>query len=185
MLNALVKFLRNLRKTIITVLVVALVTLIGSAAISIWFESVGGVHIPSVGTLRIIGVEAYGGDLKKEADGYYLDWGRVDTGSSINRSFYLQSRIDNLTKLDFAAGNWTFLRTDNVNVTEDVLGNLTIPLENFMNVTWDNDNKPVPPRGEVKVTLTLRVSGDYPFVDVLYAHHVTSFNFDVDIRPKE
>lgn len=168
---------------VILVLAVVVATLIISATVSVFLERLGGVHIPSIGTLRIIGLEAFGGDLKTGDNGDYLDWGTVPTGGPANRSFSIRSKISVETTLDFVTGNWTFFEFDQVNVTERVLNNINGTLESYMNVTWDADGKLIEPGGSINVTLTMHVSDEYYFVNALFSNEVQGFSFDINIEP--
>jgi hypothetical protein len=56
------------------------------------------------------------------------------------------------------------------------------PIENQLSLTWDyNNNTLLYPNDEIYVTLTLKISSDYGFVNYLINNDVERFGFDMII----
>jgi hypothetical protein len=157
------------------VFVVAAITIILSAAISIWISRYHNWYVSSIGTIRITGVKAYEGDLKVQDGKSYIDWGTVYPGTSIDRSFYIQSESNHAVTLELEVENLTFQDSEGKNITA--------PTNSYMNLTWNYTNTSINPGQVIYVTLNLSVSPDVDFVDYLVANNVTAFGFDVHIFP--
>jgi hypothetical protein len=174
----LIKFPRPTKKTLLLILVVAAITLLFSALISMWLSKFDNLHIPSVGTLRTIGVEAYGGNITIDEQGnQYINWSSIYTGAAENRSFYLRSKSNVKTILNLTTANWTFYDTEN----KIVIGFNA----SYLNLGWDYNNTLISYPEEIYVTLTLKVSVDSSFINALITNKVEKFSFDIIISAKE
>jgi len=172
-----IKFLDRSKKTIFLILVVAAITLVLSATISIWLSRINHLYIASVGNIKTLGVEAYDGDIIGSGDERYIDWGTVYPGTLTNRSFYIWSKSNIKTTLNLDTStdalNWTFLDSAGKNVTGS---DNDIP-----DLDWDYNDIPVSPNETIYVTLTLNVSDSVSFIEYLLANDVTGFSFDICI----
>ncbi|MDH5483409.1 MAG: hypothetical protein OEY22_11135 [Candidatus Bathyarchaeota archaeon] len=159
------------------ILIVAVATIAVSTAIAMWLSRFDNLHIPSLGTLRTTGVEAYGGDINLTQDGeQYIDWGTIYTGMLVNRSFYIRSKTNVETTLNFTIANLTFLDSNGENVTE------YLPIEMPLIPDWNCTDTPISPDQEICVNFTLQASIDTSFINYLLVYEVTGFSFDMIIR---
>jgi len=172
--------MRRFWRTIVLIIFVSLATLLLSAAVSIWLSSYHNLHLPSVGTIRVIGVEAFEGDLKVAYDGsQILDWGTVYPGTIANRSFYIRSKSNEQITLQLILSNLTFQNSGGANVMEP------LPIEKPLDLTWNYTGTPLKPGEQICVVLTLKVSGDLAFVNYIINNDVKQFFFVIAIKPLE
>ncbi len=162
------------------IIFVSLATLLLSAAISIWLSSFHNLHLPSVGTIRVIGVEASGGDLTDAQDGsQILDWGTVHPGTIANRSLYIRSKSNEPITLQLMLSNLTFQNSEGADVTR------FLPLENPLYLTWNYTGAQLRPGEQICVVLTLKVSEDLEFINYVINNDVKEFFFVITIKPQE
>jgi hypothetical protein len=148
--------------------------------LSIWLSNFHNLHIPSLGTIRVIGVEAYGGNITVQDGKQIIDWGTVYPGTRVNRSLYINNSISNTqVTLSLLLSNLTFFNSGGENVT----GNLPSSIGNPMMLTWNYSDIPLNPREEVYLILTLEVSSDSSFLDYLVTYDVKEFSFEIAIKP--
>ena len=159
------------------IIIVSAATLLLSTTVSMWLSRFHNLHLPSLGTIRVIGVEAYGGNITTTPDEkQIIDWGTVYPGTFTNRSVFVKS-ISNLpVTLNLTISNIVFQNSTVQNIVENP------PIENPLNLTWDYNNALLYPNDEIYVTLTLKVSSDYSFVNYLINNNVEKFGFDITIR---
>jgi len=175
--NSFTKFPHLSKKTVLLIIVVAAITLALSTAISLFLSRINNLHIPSLGTIHTVGVEAYGGNITVDENGQHVDWGKVYPGTLTNLSFYLRSKSNIEIILNLTAANWTFLDSQGQNVTG--------PTKSYMNLTWNYNDTPIGPREEIYATLTLNVSDNISFINYIIDNKVEEFMFDIHIHPKE
>jgi len=173
-------FIRRFGKTLLLIIAVSLATLILSVTISIWLSSFHNLHLPSLGTIRVLGVEAFGGNINTTQDGkQFIDWGTVYPGSTINRSFYIKSKSNEPITLQLILSNLTFQNSEGNNVTE------ALPVENPFSLTWNYTGSPLNPQEQNFVVLTLEVSSDTTFINFIINNDVKQFYFEITIKPVE
>lgn len=176
-MNRLLKIPHISTKTLLLVAVVVAVTLALSMGISVLLNRYHNLHVPSIGTIYALGVEAYGGDITYKNDTQCIDWGTVYIGTSTNRSVYIRSRSNIPTTLSLAIANLTF---------EDAQGNPAEPPNgDYVQLTWNYDNSTVTPNQEIHVTLTLSISYDSNFINYLITNQISNFSFDIRIYPPQ
>jgi hypothetical protein len=161
------KFPHPSKKTVLLILVVVAVTLLLSAAISMWLTKVNHLKIPSVGNVITLGVEACW-DENCENKTEQVNWGTIWPGSSKNVTFYLRSKSNVDARLNLNTTGWS---PPNVS--------------NYMNLSWNYNGTPINPHQVVQVTLTLSASPSYSFIDYLVTNNVKEFSFDIIIYPPE
>ncbi|MEM3704061.1 MAG: hypothetical protein QXX79_06575 [Candidatus Bathyarchaeia archaeon] len=145
--------------------------------ISIWLSSFYNIRFPSLGTIRVIGVDAYGGDINIAQDGARnLNWGIVYPGSPVTRSFYVKSKSNIPVTLNLSISDVTFKNSKGENVTK------IPPLEKPLSLTWNYDGRQLSPNEEIYVTLTLKVSSDVGFLEYVITNDVQEFYFDIIIK---
>ncbi|MEM3623331.1 MAG: hypothetical protein QXR76_06145 [Candidatus Bathyarchaeia archaeon] len=158
------------------IIIVSAATLLFSTMFSMWLSRFHNLHLPSLGTIRVIGVEAYGGNITTAQDEKIIDWGTVYPGTFTNRSVYIKS-ISNLpVTLNLTISNIVFQNSTGQNVAENP------PIENPLSLTWDYNNTLLYPNDEIYVTLTLIMSSDYSFVNYLINNGVEKFGFGITIK---
>jgi hypothetical protein len=174
-----VQFIRRFWKTLLLIIAVSLSTLILSATISIWLSSSHNLHLPSLGAIRVRGVEAFGGNISTAQDGtQFIDWGTVYPGSLTNRSFYIKSVSNEPITLQWPLiSNLTFQNSEGNNVTE------ALPVENPLSLTWNYSGLPLNPKEQIFVVLTLEISSDPRFINFIINNDVKQFYFDITIKP--
>jgi len=174
------------KETILLVLVVALLTIIITTSISLLLEKYDNTRIPSLGTIRTIGVEAYGGSLIQLSNGdKTLDWGTIYPGTLTKRSFYLKSQSTVPIILQLSTSNWTLLDVDGENTTDFLKPPDYIPLNESLRITWNYNGTPLSPNEEIYVTLTLNATDSIEFVDYLIDYQIREFSFDIIIVGNE
>jgi hypothetical protein len=173
-----VQFIRRFGKTLLLITAVSLATLILSAAISIWLSNSKNLHLPSLGTIQVMGVEAFGGDINATQDGkQFIDWGTVYTGSATNRSFYIRSVSNKPIILQLTVSNITFQNSEGNNVIE------ALPVEDPLRLTWNYTGLPLNPKEQIFVVLTLEIPPDPRFINFIIDNDVKQFYFDITIKP--
>lgn len=160
-LDSLMAFLRASKKTLLLIVVTALITLAISATISVWLSSISNLHIPSLGVLRTEGVEAYW-DISLENKTEEIDWGTIWLGSSNDSTFYIQSIKNTETLLYLNTTNWK-----------------PADISNYMNFTWNYNGTTLQPGEIIQVTLTLSAPYSSSFIDYLTTNNVKNFTFDI------
>jgi hypothetical protein len=142
-----------------------------------WLSKFYNLHIPSIGALRTIGVEAHGEDIKlDEHGGQYIDWGTIYPGTSENRSLYLRSKSNVKTILNLTTAKWTFYDSEDKIVIDFNAS--------YMNLGWNYNNTLISPEEEIYVTLTLKASVESSFINDLIINKVEKFSFDIIITAK-
>jgi len=180
MINSIIRSIEKKKKTILLIIAVSAVTLLLNTAISIWLSRFHNLRLPSLGTIRVVGAEAYGGDINLTQDGEkYVDWGTIYPGLPVNRSFYIRSESNVPIILNISMINLTFLNSRGENVTDK------LPVRDPLNLTWNYSNTPLNPREEIYVTLTIEASTDPQFLRFIIDYDVQEFIFDITIVAKE
>lgn len=166
------------RKEILLVTVAAVITLIVSAIVSFWLSNTTNLTFPTIGTIRMKGVEGYW-DLNLTNKTEEYDWGMISPGASRNVTLYLRSISNIETTLYQATGNWTFWNSGN----EIAAGpSNSTP---YLYLTWDYDNSTLQPGEIIQITLTLHARSSSEFIEFLVAKDVKAFSFDIQISTSQ
>jgi len=180
----LTRFLKKTKKTILLIIIVSSLTLLFSTIITMWLNNTYNLNIPTIfykirfpsfGAVRIIGAEAYGGDLNTNNGGQYLDWGTIYPGTSTNRSFYIKSKSNTPTILNLKIANFTFQNSKGENISASLLA------KNPLEITWNYNNQILAPNEEIYVTLTLKAPSNIGFLEFLINSQVQNFSFEITI----
>ena len=163
------------RKTVLLIIVVAIVAVGLNALVATLLERYQDFHVPSTGNIYALGFDAYGGNITTSNGTQYIDWGATYVGGQTNRSFYLRSKSNIETKMNLTTANWTYVNTQG-QIAE-------APTTSFIILTWDYDNSTIKPNQEIYVALTLSVPYEADFVEYLITNKVTRFSFDIHIYP--
>jgi hypothetical protein len=175
--SSIVQFIKRFRRTLLLIIVVSLATLILSAANSIWLSNFHNLHLPSLGTIQVIGVEASDGDITTQDGKQFINWGTVYPGSLTNRSFYIKSVSNKPITLQLIISSLTFQNSEGYNVTE------ALSVENPLRLTWNYSDLTLNPKEQIFVVLTLEISSDPEFIDFIIDNDVKQFYFDINIKP--
>jgi len=173
-----VKFLRSSKRAILLITIVVVITLIISSMVSIWLSEFTNLNVPSLGTIKTLGVEAYWDkDLENRTE--TISWGTIWPGTSKNVTLYIRSISNIETTLELRSANWTFRDSNN----EIVAG--PSDSSSYMNLTW-NYNGTIIRLGEtVRVEMTLSADYSSDFINFLIAENVKEFSLDIIIRTSE
>jgi len=161
--NSLFALLRRHKKTLLLILVVSTATTLISSAVSMWLSSFHNLTIPTMGTIKTVGVEAYW-DPNCENKTETIDWGTIWLGSTKNVTLYIRSVSNVKTSLHLNASNII-----PANVSE------------HLNLSWNYDETLLNPKETIQVTLFLSTSADTLFARYLIANDVKDFSLDIHI----
>ena len=165
--NSLIEFLHSSKRVILLITITVVVTLIISSVISIWLSKVTNLDVPSLGTIKTLGVEAYW-DLDLENKTETINWGTIWIGSSQNVTLYVRSISNYVATIHLNTTNW--------NPTN---------ISDYTNLTWNYNGTPVNPGEIIQITLTLSTSSSNSFIRYLITNDVKQFNFDIIISTSE
>lgn len=156
-------FLNRSKKTLFLILIVALASVALTTTISIMLSKTSNFTLPSLGTVKTIGVEVYW-DQNLENKTETINWDEVWVGSSKNVTVYIRSISNNQIILNLNATDW--------NPTE---------VSDYMNMSWDYNGTLLNPGETIPVMLTLSIPSSYSFVNYLIDNDVQNFNVDIHI----
>jgi hypothetical protein len=149
------------KKTLCMVILVALLSVTLTTAISIMLSHFHNLTIPSLGTIKVVGVETYW-DANLETKAETINWGVVQPGYPVNVTIYVKSVSNLKTTLQFNATNWN-----------------PSGLSEYMTLSWDYSGTPINAGETIKVTLVMTTSSDPSFIPYLIANNVNEFNVEI------
>jgi len=97
-------------------------------------------RIPSVGTIKTVGVEAFW-DVNCTSRVTEIDWGLVEPCQHVNATIYLKNERNAPITLLLDTENWSPAKASD-----------------YIALSWDYTNQTVDPRAVVKINLTVAVS---------------------------
>lgn len=156
-------FLNRSKKTLFLILIVALASVALTTTISIMLSKTSNFTLPSLGTVKTIGVEVYW-DQNLENKTETINWDEVWVGSSKNVKVYIRSISNYQIILNLHATDW--------NPTD---------VSDYMNLSWDYNGTLLNPSETIQVTLTMSIPSSYSFVKYLIDNDVQNFNVDIHI----
>ena len=157
----------GLSKKTIFLIIVIICILFFNVLFSIWLSKATKLKVPSIGTIKTVGIEAYWDlNLAKKMD--IIDWDIIWLGSTKNVTYYLRSTSNVPIILVFNSTDWT-----------------PIDILNYVNLTWNYYGKPINPGEIIQVTMTLSFSPTTRFVEYILTSGVNEFSFDIVIRALE
>ena len=165
--DSFINFLRSSKKTMLLIAAVSLISILSTSGIAVYLSTYHNYTIPSFGTIKTIGVEAYW-DQELENETTTINWGVIWLGASTNATLYIRS----------------------VSSTEIILqlypSNITPHgISEYIDLSWNYNGTSLSPNDVIEVTLVLSTSGDYSFVDYLVTNKVKGFNMEIHIVPVE
>lgn len=156
-------FLNRSKKTLFLILIVVLASVALTTTISIMLSKTSNFTLPSLGTVKTIGVEVYW-DQNLENKTETINWDEVWVGSSKNVTVYIRSISNYQIILNLNATDW--------NPTD---------VSDYMNLSWDYNGTLLNPGETIPVMLTLSIPSSYSFVNYLIDNDVQNFNVDIHI----
>ncbi len=155
------------------VIVAVALTLLLSSLVSILLERYYITYLPSIGNIRTRGVEVYADqELQNKSEG--ITWDNVDPGSLINETRYVRSISTENIDLDMITENWIYRNSSGIVYNDTAC----------VHLTWDAEGIMLSPDENVKVVFTLRTDLSYDYIQFLVKNQITSFAFDIIIRPQ-
>ena len=158
---------RPSKKTVLIGLIVAAITLLLSSGLSIWLSKTTDLEIPSIGTVKTIGVEAYW-DEKLENKTEEINWDTIWVGSSKSVILYLRSTSNVETVLILNTTDW-----NPKNISK------------YINLSWNYNETPIDQGEVILVTITLSTTYSNTFIEFLILNNVKEFSFDMIIQASE
>ena len=165
--HSFIAFLHSSKKTILLIIIVAMASIAITTTISILLSKIANLNVPSLGTIKTIGVEAYW-DPNCENKTETIDWDTIWPGSSKNVTFYIKSVSNVETTLCLNATNWK-----------------PANISDYMSLSWNYSGTTVHPGEIIQVTLALSASSSDSFVHYLITNDVKYFSFDIIIYTSE
>jgi len=158
---------RPSKQTLLLIATVAAATIIITTFTAIWLSKILNLSIPSLGTIKTLGVEAYW-DRNLTNKTETIKWGTIWPGSSHNTSLYIRSVSNVETTLILNATNWS-----------------PTNLSDYMNLTWNYNGTAIHPEEIIEVTLTLSAPSSYQFIMYVITNDVKQFDLDIIISTQE
>ena len=171
-LHSFLRFLKAQYKTILLVAIVAVISLAGSALISIMLMDIDSdVYLPTFATIKTIGVETYedqDGVVKQETLSWdeitieKLDWNEI-TVEPVSSTVYVKSVSNFRVTMNIFLSDWS---------PEEISEHLT--------VSWDYDSETVLEPGEIiPVTVTVSAPSSDAFIEYILENEIQGFNFAI------
>jgi len=167
LINSIFSFFRRQKKKLLLIVIVSTAAILISSVVSIWLSNFHNLTLPTIGTIKTVGVEAYW-DPNCENKTETIDWETLWPGSTKNITLYIQSVSNVKTTLH--------LSTSNVNPAN---------ISEYLNLSWNYDGTPLNPKETIQLTLFLSTFGDESFIQYLIDNEVTEFSIDIYIIASE
>lgn len=165
--NSLSTFLRQHKKTLLLIVITSLTTVMTSSVASMWLNDFHNLTLPTIGTIKTVGVEAYW-DPHCENRPETIDWDTMWPGTTKNVTLYIRNVSNVKTTLQLSASN--IIPTD---------------ISEYLNLSWNYDGTPLNPNEVIQVKLFLSTSDGKSFSQYLIDNDVTNFNIDIYILASE
>ena len=178
LLDSIVSFLLQKRKTVLLVAAVIAATLLVSSLVSLLLSNIGHLYFPTVGTIRTSGLEAYW-DTALTNETQEIPWGVLYPGSEPKATVYLRSIGNTPITLEMTTANWTFHNSFN----EDVYGPANTT--EYLSLSWNYNGSTVIPDQVIPIVFTLRVDNNLGFLEYVIEYDVQRFSFDINVQAIE
>lgn len=159
----LIAFLNCSKKILLLIVIVAIVSVTVSTTIAVMLSKTSNLTVPSLGTVKTIGVETYW-DQNRENKTEEINWDEMWVGASKNVTFYIRSTSNYKTTLKLNVTDWN-----------------PADVSDYMNLLWDYNGEKLDPGETIQVTLTLSIPSSPSFVRYLIDEKVQNFSFDIHI----
>ncbi len=167
-LRGLASFLYKSRRTLLLIVIVVAVTIVSNTVIALWLSSSYDLTVPSVGTIHVIGVEAYGGDLKSAEGVPYVDWGTLQLGDSRRVSFYLRNTGNVRTRLALNVTDWN----------PEGMGS-------YITLSWNYNGTQLSPKEDILVVFALVTPDTRDFAHYIASNNIQLYNFTMYIYAQD
>ena len=176
--QSLTEFIRRSKRTLLLIIVVALITILLHTLISIQLSHNSNLYIPSIGTIHTLNVDVHGENIQSINGVKIIDWGVVYPGSLVKRTFNVTSISNIEGVLIIKVFNWTFYDSTN----KSILG--PVNKTDYMEILIDPEcNMTVLERKEtIELTLTLNVTRSEDFINFIVENDIRSFSFCINIH---
>lgn len=158
-------------KLLVLVVIVAIISIAVSALVAITLSDSGSeVYLPSVGTIKTIGVETYwdqNGKNKIEE----LSWDQIKlekqewdeiTMKPISSTVYVKSVSNFRVTMDIFVTDWS-----------------PAEISDYLTVLWDYEGEEMDPGDVIPVTLTLSAPSSDAFIDYILENNIQSFGVSI------
>ena len=160
--------LRASRKTLLLIVIVAVVSIAGTSIISVLLSnSSSEIYMPSLGTIKTIEVEAFsdaGCQHKKDA----LEWAEIEPGESISTSVYIKSVSNFNVMLTLNLTDWS-----------------PPEISDYLTLTWDYKGTRLDPGEVILINLNVSAPSSDDFINYLVDNEIKNFTVDVHFIAKE
>jgi hypothetical protein len=163
--------LKRSYKTVILLVIVAVVSVAGSALVAIHLSDSGSeLYVPSVATIKTIGVEAYwdqSGETKIDALSWdeikleKLEWDEI-TLVPVQTTVYIKSVSNFRVTMDIFLTDW---------IPEEISDHVIL--------SWDYEGAEMDPGEIIPVTLTLSAPSTDAFIDYILENDIHSFEVSI------
>ena len=144
-----------------------IVTLVVSSLVSIWLSNNSNLSLPSIGTIKTVGVEVYwDSDLENRTE--TINWETIQVGTSKNFTVYIRSLSNVETTLVLDTTDWS-----------------PANLSQYVSFIWDYDGRILQPGEVIQVKLTFLSSYSRTFLFFLIENNVKNFSFDIHVIASE
>jgi len=156
-------------KTLILVAIVAIMSVAISAWVAIMLSN-SEIYLPSVGTIKTIGVEAYedpDGVIKQES----LCWDEI----KIEKLEWDEIAVEPISNIVYVKS------VSNYRVTMDIFLSDWSPEEiaDYLTISWDYEGEEMDPEHIVPITLTLSVPSSDAFIEYILENDIQRFNVSI------
>lgn len=158
-------------KLLVLVVIVAIISIAVSALVAITLSDSGSeIYLPSVGTIKTIGVETYwdqNGKNKIEE----LSWDQIKlekqewdeiTMKPISSTVYVRSVSNFRVTMDIFVTDWS-----------------PAEISDYLTVLWDYEGEEMDPGDVIPVTLTLSAPSSDAFIDYILENNIQSFGVSI------
>jgi hypothetical protein len=165
------RFLKVSYKLLVLVAIVAILSVAGSALVAILLSgSDSEIYLPSVGTIKTIGVETYwdqNGENKIEA----LTWDEI----KIEKDEWDEITMEPISTTVYVKSVSNFRVTMNIFLTDWSPEEIS----DYLTVSWDYEGEEMDPGDIIPVTLTLSASSTDDFIDYILENNTQSFSVSI------
>jgi len=164
-------FLKHSYKILILVALVAVMSVAVSAWVAIMLSNSGSeIYLPSVGTIKTIGVEAYedsDGVIKQDS----LSWDEI----KIEKLEWDEIAVEPISTIVYVKS------VSNYRVTMDIFLSDWSPEEisDYLTISWDYEGEEMDPGQIVPVTLTLSAPSSDAFIDYILENAIQRFDVSI------
>jgi hypothetical protein len=165
------RFLKVSYKLLVLVAIVAILSVAGSALVAILLsESDSEIYLPSVGTIKTIGVETYwdqNGENKIEA----LTWDEI----KIEKNEWDEITMEPISTTVYVKSVSNYRVTMNIFLTDWSPAEIS----DYLTISWDYEGEDMNPGEIIPVTLTLSAPSSDAFIDYILGNNIQSFDVSI------